>query len=189
MQTDSIKNRLALIQGVTVNDVVYSTKGYSLDVKAATDTILQVVTEIDKAGYFIEAITGVDWLGEKAALKKEAEDKAKAAAVAAAAAAATEGEQQPSLPVNESPVLQEDEMEIVYDFNHYTSFCRLTVRVRVPRSNPQLPTISSIYPGANWHERETHDFFGIKFIGHPNLIPLLLPEDSDFHPLLKDFKA
>jgi NADH-quinone oxidoreductase subunit C len=187
MQTETIKGRLALIQGVTVNDVVYSSKGYSLDVKAATDTILQVVTEIDQAGFFIEAITGVDWLGEKAALKKEADDKAKAAA--AAAATATEGEQQPSLPVNEPLTLQEDEMEIVYDFNHYNSFCRLTVRVRVPRSNPKIPTISAIYPGADWHERETHDFFGIKFIGHPNLIPLLLPEDSDFHPLLKDFKA
>lgn len=187
MQTETIKIRLALIQGVTVNDVVYSTKGYSLDVQAATDTILQVVAEIDKAGFLIEAITGVDWLGEKAALKKEVDDKAKAAA--AAAAAATEGEQQPPLPVNESPVLQEDEMEIVYDFNHYSSFCRLTVRVRVPRSNPKIPTISAIYPGADWHERETHDFFGIKFIGHPNLIPLLLPEDADYHPLLKDFKA
>jgi len=187
MQTETIKGRLALIQGVMVNDVVYSSKGYSLDVKATTDTILQVVTEIDKAGFFIEAITGVDWLGEKAALKKEADDKAKAAA--AAAAAATEGEQQPSLPANEPLALQEDEMEIVYDFNHYSSFCRLTVRVRVPRSNPKIPTISAIYPGADWHERETHDFFGIKFIGHPNLIPLLLPEDADYHPLLKDFKA
>lgn len=185
MQTETIKNRLALIQGVTLNDVMYSTKGYCLDVQATTDTILQVVTEIDKAGFFIEAITGVDWLGEKAALKKEADDKAKAAA----AAAATEGEQQPSLPANEPLTLQEDEMEIVYDFNHYSSFCRLTVRARVPRSNPKIPTISAIYPGADWHERETHDFFGIKFIGHPNLIPLLLPEDADYHPLLKDFKV
>jgi NADH-quinone oxidoreductase subunit C len=181
MQTETIKNKLALIQGVKLGDVVHAAKGFSLDVQAAADSVIQVVEEIDKAGFFIEAITGVDWLGEKAALKKEADDKAKAAAA--------EGEQQPSLPVNEPVTLQEDELEIVYDFNHYKSFCRITVRVRVPRSNPQLPTISSIYPGANWHERETHDFFGIKFIGHPNLIPLLLPEDSDFHPLLKDFKA
>ena len=185
MQTDNLKRNLALIQGVTLQDVVYSTKGYSLDVQAKAESVVQVVQEIDKAGFFIEAISGVDWLGEKAALKKEADDKAKAAA----AAAATEGEQQPSLPTNEPSALQEDELEIVYDFNHYSSFCRLTVRVRVPRSNPKIPTISAIYPGADWHERETHDFFGIKFIGHPNLIPLLLPEDSDFHPLLKDFKA
>jgi NADH-quinone oxidoreductase subunit C len=185
MQTDPIKNKLALIPGVKLNDVVHSAKGFSLDVQAAADTIVQVVGEIDKAGFFIEAITGVDWLGEKAALKKEADDRAKAAA----AAAAVEEGQQPPLPINETEPLLEDEMEIVYDFNHYKSFCRIAVRVRVPRSNPQLPTISKIYPGADWHERETHDFFGIKFIGHPNLIPLLLPEDSDYHPLLKDFKA
>jgi len=52
-----------------------------------------------------------------------------------------------------------------------------------------VPTISAVFPGANWHERETHDFFGIRFAGHPNLIPLLLPEDADYHPLRKDFKA
>jgi len=76
----------------------------------------------------------------------------------------------------------------VYDFNHYESLCRVTIRTRVPRSKPEIPTISQIYPGANWHERETHDFFGINFVGHPYLVPLLLPEDADFHPLLKDFR-
>jgi NADH-quinone oxidoreductase subunit C len=50
-----------------------------------------------------------------------------------------------------------------------------------------LPTLSAIYPGADWHERETHDFFGVIFSGHPDLTPLLLPEDADFHPLRKDF--
>jgi NADH-quinone oxidoreductase subunit C len=49
-------------------------------------------------------------------------------------------------------------------------------------------TISDVVPSANWHERETHDFYGIKFSGHPHLIPILLPEDSVIHPLLKDFK-
>ena len=48
-------------------------------------------------------------------------------------------------------------------------------------------TISPVFPGANWHERETHDFFGIVFRGHPNLEPLLLPEDATYHPLRKDF--
>jgi len=52
-----------------------------------------------------------------------------------------------------------------------------------------LPTISSVHPGANWHERETHDFFGVQFTGHPDMSPLLLPEDADFHPLRKDFGA
>lgn len=79
------------------------------------------------------------------------------------------------------------EMEIVYDFFHPTSPLRIVVRTRVPRSKPELPTISEVFPGANWHERETHDFFGIRFLGHPDLSPFLLPEDADYHPLRKDF--
>jgi NADH-quinone oxidoreductase subunit C len=85
--------------------------------------------------------------------------------------------------------IDDGQMEVVYDFNHFDELCRVVIRSRVDRDNPEVPTISHIYQGANWHERETHDFFGIKFIGHPDLSPLLLPEDADFHPLLKDFKA
>lgn len=79
------------------------------------------------------------------------------------------------------------EMEIVYDFFHPVAPLRIVMRTRVPRSKPELPTISGVYPGANWHERETHDFFGIVFLGHPDLSPFLLPEDADYHPLRKDF--
>lgn len=86
--------------------------------------------------------------------------------------------------------IADNELEAVYDFSRYDfDCCRVAIRVRIPRDNPQLPTITPIYTGANWHERETHDFFGIVFTGHPHLIPLLLPEDADFHPLLKDFSA
>jgi NADH-quinone oxidoreductase subunit C len=85
--------------------------------------------------------------------------------------------------------IDDGQLESVYDFNHFDVLCRVVLRTRTDRDNPAIPTISHIYQGANWHERETHDFFGIKFIDHPNLEPLLLPEDADFHPLLKDFKA
>ncbi|MDX2111237.1 MAG: NADH-quinone oxidoreductase subunit C [Verrucomicrobiota bacterium] len=81
------------------------------------------------------------------------------------------------------------EFEVVYDFFHFLSLMRVVVRTRIPRAQPDIATISTVYPGANWHERETHDFFGIRFTGHPNLIPILLPEDATFHPLLKDFQA
>ena len=80
-----------------------------------------------------------------------------------------------------------NQMEIVYDFFHPSSVLHLVVRTRVPRDQAELPTIQGVFPGANWHERETHDFFGIRFLGHPNLTPLLLPEDADYHPLRKDF--
>ena len=83
--------------------------------------------------------------------------------------------------------LAEQQMEIIYDYMLPATGARVTIRTRVPRAQPQLPTISAIYPGANWHERETHDFVGIIFAGHPGLIPLLLPEDAHFHPLRKDF--
>lgn len=79
------------------------------------------------------------------------------------------------------------QMEVVYDYFHPTEGLHVVVRTRVPRDKPELPTIQGVFPGANWHERETHDFFGIRFLGHPDLSPLLLPEDADYHPLRKDY--
>lgn len=79
-------------------------------------------------------------------------------------------------------------MEVVYDYLHFAVSLRVAVRARVPRDHPEIPTISPVFSGANWHERETHDFFGIRFAGHPNLTPFLLPEDATFHPLRKDYQ-
>ncbi len=83
--------------------------------------------------------------------------------------------------------MAEGQMEVVYDYFHPAKALRVVVRTRIPRDNPELATIQKAFPGANWHERETHDFFGIRFLGHPNLTPFLLPEDADYHPLRKDF--
>jgi NADH-quinone oxidoreductase subunit C len=63
----------------------------------------------------------------------------------------------------------------------------LLVRTLLPRDDPKLPTATGIYRGAAWHERETHEMFGIGFDGHPNLAPLLLPDGFEGHPLRKDF--
>ena len=81
----------------------------------------------------------------------------------------------------------EEAMELVYDFNKMAAGGRIAIRVRIPRATPELPSISRIFGGANWYEREAHDMFGIVFLGHPNLTPLILPEDATFHPLRKDF--
>jgi len=136
-------------EGPRPNGVIernYAIHGYHLDAQVAVDQLLDAVNIVDQNQFFIETITGVDWI-------------------------------------------KEGEFEIIYDFSRYDfEVCRVVIRTRVPRDNPQVPTITGIYAGANWHERETHDFFGIKFEGHPHLIPLLLPEDADFHPLRKDFK-
>ncbi|MEI7935537.1 MAG: NADH-quinone oxidoreductase subunit C [Verrucomicrobiota bacterium] len=83
--------------------------------------------------------------------------------------------------------MAEGQMEVVYDYFHPAKALRVVVRTRIPRDNPEIASIHKVFPGANWHERETHDFFGIRFLGHPNLTPFLLPEDADFHPLRKDF--
>jgi NADH-quinone oxidoreductase subunit C len=61
------------------------------------------------------------------------------------------------------------------------------VATPLPRSSPRLPTATGIYRGAAWHERETHEMFGIGFDGHPHLAPLLLPDGFEGHPLRKDF--
>jgi NADH-quinone oxidoreductase subunit C len=85
--------------------------------------------------------------------------------------------------------MAEAQMEVVYDYFHPSKSLRVVVRARIPRENPEIPTISEVFPGANWHERETHDFFGIRFSGHPDLSPFLLPEDATYHPLRKDFTS
>ncbi|MFI1013565.1 NADH-quinone oxidoreductase subunit C [Streptomyces sp. NPDC020965] len=64
---------------------------------------------------------------------------------------------------------------------------RLLVRTTVPHEAPVLPSAITVYKGAGWHERETHEMFGVTFTGHPHLVPLLLPENFEGHPLRKDF--
>lgn len=73
-----------------------------------------------------------------------------------------------------------------YHFDHFHRPGRIALRVLVPREDPKIPSISGIFSGADWHERECHDFFGLEFTDHPNLIPLLLPDDSTEHPLVKE---
>jgi NADH-quinone oxidoreductase subunit C len=63
----------------------------------------------------------------------------------------------------------------------------LLLRTVVGPGAPELPTATGIYRGAAWHERETHEMFGVAFTGHPGLAPLLLPEGFEGHPLRKDF--
>ncbi len=75
---------------------------------------------------------------------------------------------------------------VVYHFDRYDRSERLTVRVLTSHDMPSVPSIVSVFSGADWHERECFDFFGVIFENHPNLKPLLLPDDLGFHPLLKE---
>lgn len=84
--------------------------------------------------------------------------------------------------------LADGECELVYDFFHFEAPVAAVVRLRVAREGGEVASIQAIYPGANWHEREAYDLFGIHFANHPNLTRILLPEDADFHPLRKDYQ-
>jgi NADH-quinone oxidoreductase subunit C len=126
--------------------VDYTLKGYHLDATVSPEQVVSAAAEMDREGFALDTITGVDWIAQA-------------------------------------------QLEVVYDYFHPAHGLRAVVRSRISRENPDIPTISSVYPGANWHERETHDFFGIRFLGHPDLTPFLLPEDATYHPLRKDFTS
>ncbi len=63
----------------------------------------------------------------------------------------------------------------------------LRVKARVGSETPTLESVTPVWPGANWHERETFDLFGIRFAGHPDLRRILMPEDWQGHPLRRDY--
>jgi NADH-quinone oxidoreductase subunit C len=77
-------------------------------------------------------------------------------------------------------------LAVVYQYARHDRQYRIKAWALVPDSL-EIPSISDIYQGADWHERETRDFYGIVFSGHHNLKPLLMADqDADFHPLLKE---
>ncbi|BDQ36660.1 hypothetical protein SYK_10200 [Pseudodesulfovibrio nedwellii] len=79
---------------------------------------------------------------------------------------------------------------VIYHFNRWNIEERVTLRVLLPKDNAVVPSIASVFQGAEWHERETRDFHGVIFEGNPNLVPLLMAvEDVDVHPLIKTAKV
>lgn len=64
----------------------------------------------------------------------------------------------------------------------------MLLKVPLPAQAPSMPSLTGVYRGADWHERECCEMFGINFEGHPDLVKLYLPEDFEGHPLLKSFK-
>ncbi len=78
--------------------------------------------------------------------------------------------------------------ELIYTFNRFESPSRLAFRVWAPKEAP-VPSVTGVFGGADWNEREAWELFGVGFTGHPHLTWLLLPEDTPWHPLLKSFTA
>lgn len=81
-----------------------------------------------------------------------------------------------------------DSFEVVYHFYSIPDNHKIGIKSRISRNSPHLPSITSLWPTADWQEREAYDLLGVIFDGHPNLIRVLLPEEFVGHPLRKDFK-
>lgn len=79
------------------------------------------------------------------------------------------------------------ELHAVYHLQSMTHNRRLRVETACPDADPHVPSVVSIYPAADWHERETWDMFGIVFDGHPHLTRILMPDDWVGHPQRKDY--
>ena len=79
------------------------------------------------------------------------------------------------------------ELHAVYHLLSMTHNRRIRLEVTAPDNDPHIPSVVSIYPTADWHERETYDFFGIVFDGHPALTRIFMPDDWPGHPQRKDY--
>jgi NADH-quinone oxidoreductase subunit C len=81
----------------------------------------------------------------------------------------------------------EPRFEVVYHLHSIDRNERLRLKCRLPGAGPVIESVTSVWRSANWYERETFDLFGIRFINHPDLRRIMLPEDWEGHPLRKDY--
>jgi NADH-quinone oxidoreductase subunit C len=77
--------------------------------------------------------------------------------------------------------------EVVYHLHSLERNLRLRLKCRISGTNPEIDSVTSVWRGANWYEREVFDLFGIRFRNHPNLKRILMPEDWEGYPLRKDY--
>ncbi|HZE40001.1 MAG TPA: NADH-quinone oxidoreductase subunit C [Stackebrandtia sp.] len=80
-----------------------------------------------------------------------------------------------------------DRLHVVYHLTSMTYRRRVRLETGVSVDNPHLPSVTEVYPTADWQERETYDMFGIVFDGHPNLTRILMPDDWEGYPQRKDY--
>lgn len=81
----------------------------------------------------------------------------------------------------------EHRFEVVYHLYSLKHRRYLALKTTTDGDRAEVPSVTGVWPSANWHERETYDMFGIKFTGHPDLRRLYMPEEFEYHPLRKDF--
>jgi NADH-quinone oxidoreductase subunit C len=76
---------------------------------------------------------------------------------------------------------------VMYQLHKLTENKRIRLKIALSEENPSVPTLTTVFPAANWMERETYDFFGVIFEGHPNLIRILNVEEMTIFPLRKEY--
>lgn len=81
----------------------------------------------------------------------------------------------------------EKHLGVIYHLHNMPKNMRVRIKTFFPIDKPEIPTATDIWPGANWMERETYDFFGIRFKGHPNLARILNVDEMDIFPMRKEF--
>ncbi len=86
------------------------------------------------------------------------------------------------------PETPEKEIGVVYHLHNMMTNFRIRLKVFMTREDIEVDSLTELYAGANWMERETFDFYGIKFKGHPDLRPILNMEDLGYHPMLKEYR-
>jgi NADH-quinone oxidoreductase subunit C len=80
-----------------------------------------------------------------------------------------------------------EELCVVYHLHNLVENIRMRVKVYAPVEKPDVYTATGLFSGANWMERETYDFYGINFVGHPNLKRILNVDEMDYFPMRKEF--
>jgi len=81
-----------------------------------------------------------------------------------------------------------DHLEVVYHVSSYANECVIEITVDVPSDDAEVDSVTALWGGANGHDREACELFGIRFKNHPNMERLLLPSDFGYYPFRKEFK-
>ncbi|HAD11763.1 MAG TPA: NADH-quinone oxidoreductase subunit C [Saprospirales bacterium] len=80
------------------------------------------------------------------------------------------------------------ELGMIYHLHNWTKNVRIRVKIFFPKDDPHVPTATSLWPSANWQERQEYDFFGVVFTGHPDLRRILNVDDMEVFPLRKEYR-
>lgn len=86
------------------------------------------------------------------------------------------------------PERKDEELCVVYHLHNLVANVRVRMKAYIPVANPDIRTATALFSGANWMERETYDFFGVNFTGHPDLRRILNVDEMDYFPMRKEYR-